>query len=863
MKIRCLISNTCAAVIVAFSLFGCSDYDNGFTDKEIAFQEAFKKQFGEIDPEQDWNLATRGTLHANFNEETNVKIYSKNPLAQGVVLMADYNISSPSDLGFDMPKGTDKVFVQAVSDKKTIANGYVDIIANEGEVAQMSDEENEVPEISTIDFDKTIELKVFQKFTIGNYGGPITNTYKLYSFKNNYVKTSTPHPWKVGDYRKILSTYYVTNSDGAEEEREGVFKEGRDNWKKWMKGGEGVKKLQDNAYITTSEPTPISLTFNYRNTSETDNKFAYFYFTTDDISTIKISDIKLFNLIDQPTNSGDQTSLDYITYYDNKSSSIMQSSITDMDDNQFIQGTTFHLVYFGEEGSSSNSQPFTSTPTISYEFPEDVHIGFAVIQSRGKDGTQPNANGTDYVWFSIADLNPMATDWLLHKDAYGGENNISAATTFYLDGTVFLGFEDCPTDTEKESEGIQTSDYNDLLFWISGAIDDVDDVDPDPDTEIQGQGWIISAEDLGDTDDIDYNDVVIEVRHVSGSADGEYVYVTPLAAGGTLASYLYFNDRLVGSSYGLSGEIHALLDNNYKEELTSGEYTPLNVKSTQTTKGEPIRVHVGQNFSLASNVVGATEPNDNMGGFNIRVVPQGRKRSEVTLEKLQRIQNSESTGEAPFVICTPNSWSRDIIKGKDKYIRSGFYRWPKEQYAITNAYNEKDHSFEEWVANKDQATDWYNYPDEDNTCAPGEISEKEYNESEIEPDVPTEMVPEKEYFYDINHGLSCPDQNYYKVDLSDLSNYTIPIGYDIEFTIQLSDATNSQMLLFDGENTDWYSNLVAKSDDSYKSETTHIIIATYGNLSTMISNGCCTLRYENYTGKTITIESVTIKLVQK
>lgn len=806
MKSKNFLSIICAASIASLSLVGCSDYDNGFTDKEIAFQEAFRKHFGEIDPEQDWNLATRATLKVNFKEETNVKIYSKNPLAPGAVLMANYNVSAPSVLGFDMPEGTKDVFVQATSNRGMIVNGYVDMIANEGEVVPMDDVENEVPE-TTIDVDEPTKLFVYQKHVPkqdDEYNKePQVNTYKLYSLDK--VKTTTPNPWKVGDFRKILTTYEVTTADGTVVERQGVFKEGKNNWFQWMVNGVDGKTLNDNAFITTAEKTPISVTLNYRNTTNTSNKFAYFYFEGDIPS---YENIKLYNLIDKPTDISDQASSSYVTHND---SPLMFGGLSSLGDKELIQGTTFHLVYFGKEGSSSTEGQLTpSTPIeISYEFPEDVNIGFAIVQPDESIEKETDATGawvSDRIWFSIADLNPTASDY--GTSGFDG-GNYSAAATFFYNGTTFLGFEDCPLNDEVEDDterkGEFTSDYNDLLFWITGSIDDVGDVDEDP--EIPLQGWIISAEDLGTTDDIDYNDVVIEVQHASG-VDGQYVYVTPLAAGGTLASYLYFKDRLVGASLGLSGEIHALLDDNYKQELTSGDYEPLNVKAnTITKKGKPIPVNVGVNFSLSPSEVGAENPDANMGGFNIRVVPQGKKKSElekegVALQKLQRIQNSGTTGEAPFVICTPNSWSRTENRDGEDWIISGHYRWPWEQCNITQAYSENEHSFEKWVANKSDAIDWYAYPTPSLTCAPGVISER-FDDGTGEPEQPGNKASGYNSFSGEElESLKEGDAYHIPYDkCQTIEECKVTLHFSAIAWVQFAAYTNNYVPLFGGSNT--------------------------------------------------------------
>ena len=81
-------------------------------------------------------------------------------------------------------------------------------------------------------------------------------------------------------------------------------------------------------------------------------------------------------------------------------------------------------------------------------------------------------------------------------------------------------------------------DLNDMMFFIDsddpGMIPDV--FDEDPGEEIK---WIVACEDLGNLDDFDFNDVVFQVLHVSGR---EQAYITPLAAGGTLETYLHYVD---------------------------------------------------------------------------------------------------------------------------------------------------------------------------------------------------------------------------------------------------------------------------------------------------------------------------------
>ena len=49
--------------------------------------------------------------------------------------------------------------------------------------------------------------------------------------------------------------------------------------------------------------------------------------------------------------------------------------------------------------------------------------------------------------------------------------------------------------------------------------------------------WLLVADNMDGKLDFDYNDVVVKVEHQAGDA---FAYITPLAAGSTLASYLFF-----------------------------------------------------------------------------------------------------------------------------------------------------------------------------------------------------------------------------------------------------------------------------------------------------------------------------------
>lgn len=270
-----------------------------------------------------------------------------------------------------------------------------------------------------------------------------------------------------------------------------------------------------------------------------------------------------------------------------------------------------------------------------------------------------------------------------------------------IDGTTRKFF--CFEDWNKSGP-----DLNDLVFMF-----DSENVPVTMDQD--GDHWIISAEDLGNTLDIDYNDVVLDISHVSGRTTATFL---PLAAGGNLASFLYFNN---GVSDECLGEIHSLFGEDTK---TSGSYTPINVSATTPEVYSSLQktVTVSDSWSLASYAVGSIseELSTNMGGFYMKVVPHGQASTEINAVGQQKIAPTSGathgSDNVPYVICTPRDWSYNIDADTKK---SGKYRWPMENVPMVPtegfpkgpAYNTSDHSFASWVANKSTATDWYMYPD--------------------------------------------------------------------------------------------------------------------------------------------------------
>ena len=125
MKMKSLLSFFVPAAMMSLMVAGCSDYDNGYDSNAIKFNEEFRKAYGDIDPEQDWNLAERGTVTVSTMKESEVKIYALR--GNEYVLVGDYEgVKGTKMLGFDMVEGTQSIMVtDGVTAEKTTPGGVV------------------------------------------------------------------------------------------------------------------------------------------------------------------------------------------------------------------------------------------------------------------------------------------------------------------------------------------------------------------------------------------------------------------------------------------------------------------------------------------------------------------------------------------------------------------------------------------------------------------------------------------------------------------------------------------------------------------------------------------------------------------
>ena len=235
-------------------------------------------------------------------------------------------------------------------------------------------------------------------------------------------------------------------------------------------------------------------------------------------------------------------------------------------------------------------------------------------------------------------------------------------------------------------------DFNDIAFMVAPENKDIPVVKIEADTK----PYFFAIEDLGaiSSSDLDFNDVVFGVEHVSGM---DSVFVTVLAAGGTLPTKFCFKGQELGNGVGeivfgphLGKEGYKLscLNDWFDEK---DESLMINVGTQGISKSYGSLTTVGFIAPDGFTLSGLKGNNTSSSGFSIRV-----KRNDDQPEWTE-ITEPDATGEAPQILILPSTW-----------------KWPTERTNISDAYNgcidvngNTIPSFRDWVQGAKNNTEWY------------------------------------------------------------------------------------------------------------------------------------------------------------
>lgn len=613
-----------AAVTVAASLSSCEmqPYDDAAALAYEDFVKNFIISFGLVNPDQDWNTASRvgadvrltGPL-ASRGGELMLEVYTSRPGTPGATLMSR-TTADTGQFTFDYVKGLDQAFVRLVdASGVSVYSDFVDIADGRFEI----DTKRMLSRASGPS--RTLYTK--RDGAIYDASGRLTAMGLNDNQWSSYIPAS-----------KIYSLYTLDGADAgvapswtfsALHELFGAgkpFSEGRDgkcNLRRWFTAADGT--IENSVeYVVGEGGSEVSLEFFYANTAKT-NALGYLYYRDGDpvekiLSAphyVLIDDASMANLaIDGATaNTG---RVNDILYKMNNGGDALATAMGALE----LAGRQYRLVYFDEAGNAS------------YNFPAGTHIVFFLMKDNGAICSKNLTVSDNSFRYSVDWMNEI-----LSKHQYAGPfcNDCAGDATHHnfitysWYGHRLIGIEDEGGD----------DDMNDLMFYIKGDFINKPTLSFGNETsQTDDVQWILAAEDLGGTADFDFNDVVFGISYNSAT---RMIKVTPLAAGGTLPAQICYNGEPVGP------EIHRWFglpstDIMYNTDRFLGAGYPVEIP--YEGPGD---------FTLSGNVDGG-----NMGGFSIRV----NGSVDIT---------APGKGEAPQMICMPGSWM-----------------WPVECTRINKAY---------------------------------------------------------------------------------------------------------------------------------------------------------------------------------
>ena len=572
-------------VVAALTLVGCSDYDNGFTEKELQFNVDFTREFGSFDPEQDWNLAERANVTVVTSERKTVNVYTEK---EGIyVQVGEFkNVSGTKKLEFDIIEDMQNLVV---------SDGDVALRAVVGGV---------------VDFDTMSSMTAPEMETRGG----------------EYVD------------RNLWSKDYVVPANITEAESLAVVAE--------------FSKQHYGAFNEVLVP-----------------------WTELFVQQVHKGTARYYDAFNQQTGTA-SNKMNHLLIYDNSAGE------------GAFNGSYIHVNDFNDgDHNSVGVDEKTGREIIGLTLMRD-------IDPTGCPTEDFNFQGVDKHWvkqfcYHNAQSDEYQPTYIMKRVSWVEEGVTKSG--------LYLGFDfyaqkrpDQPADKNMDVE--RDWIFNDWIIKISQGLD----VNV-PVSELQNAepaAWILAGEDLGGGFDIDYNDVVVKVVRLAGQ---NKVTVTPLAAGGTLASYLFFGKTCIG-------EIHQLLD---QSPSISGHYQPINLDGDLKVATQQVEVHVAQDWGLSEDVSKA----NNMGGFTIRVLPAGTPAMAQVLDYEDKAfdkatdVNAPVEGVAPYILCVPFAYTLTNYPEVGQKM-ANVWSWPGESTYICEPYPE----FEEWVKNKESHKDWFSKP---------------------------------------------------------------------------------------------------------------------------------------------------------
>lgn len=600
-------------------LSGCSGnenlYDADYVEKQ--YTANWENTIGSIDPDQTWNMAEAKTLSITASESGLVTIYTKDT-DETYILGKAVVTSGTTTMKFDVPADVTEVYAVLSADGESTCK-VVSVSADAASVSFSGTKASKATVESLSPVERRKIDYVNGLYCPDNLTSYFTQVYDADEWGDFYATsvwplcTSGHNQYYWGDKTMSTDCEHV-DMDTAYPQLAAITKTLND-----AESNKNLEEYAQNISYTTTQDGEIVLT-KIAGTSSANCAIGYFYTpagTEETEAILKAAPKYVVIPATQGISAGDR----------------------------------FRLTYYGKEG--------TGTP--SFTFPEGTNIHFFLARSYdyvrvlNPDHISFTEGDNTYDYYCLDAYLQFYSDKDLSTTACNkaGWDVIQSTAAFNTAGLNVIAFEDWP-------EGNINTDWNDAAFVVEGVLGDFDTIDKD-------MTWTLAYEDLGSTDDFDFNDVVLRVsKTTTETYDNRGTLVNTestitaqlCAAGGTLPTHVYYGSEDLG-------EVHSLFGVSTATMVNTG-----NASADIVTLIE--KRAVDNDFTIS----------DYARQFSI--VVSGDTERTLTLPS--------ETGTAPQAICIPTAW-----------------KWPTERTNISDAYAE----FGAWGANYTTSKSWYVTPSDE------------------------------------------------------------------------------------------------------------------------------------------------------
>lgn len=554
------------ALALAFGMNSCSDYDNGYTSKDIAYKEQFYNMFGNADPNHTWNMAQSRSLDVTINSEGTytVKVWTANPRLgeSNAFLLGQYDRvpgGATSSFACDMPQDVKTAYVGIIDE-----NGDRIILPSEVKDGKVSVEfgalgtrtafSGSSGSITYTAIDKS-NGKEFQK---GDMDAPL-NT--LPERQQNIGKVSQDFEYVSTGEFTIYPMYSITGNLGSTGygERLGIY-------------------LYDSNGNKTETVWIWQSTINTGSKEQDDNGFS------DGIDATRSA-----TWFDGYNSETGQWETDFLAFDESRNLKGWENG------NPITWFVSPKVVWSGDNFVN----PYTKIRAegVTVNIPEGTRFGMVLDARDGGPYYSNSAYNQDQGWPFPG--TQTGTDEV--KDVY--------AATFEYQGGLYLAFE----DWNYGSEG-HDCDFNDVVFVMPETTKKPIVIDKD--TKDVSMSYIVACEDLGGTFDWDFNDVVYAIEHVSGQQKAK---LKLLAAGGTLPVKISYDGKEIrfNGKNGLCEDLHEAFGVDQKTPVNVGGYSASPVYSEEfevgadafsmSTHASAFKIHVKYSETLEVAQIGVPD----------------------------------------------------------------------------------------------------------------------------------------------------------------------------------------------------------------------------------------------------------------